>query len=238
MFIKEYQFRYSDLNKHGAVKTSTVLELLQDISFSHASFVGLNTEKMLSVHTVCLLGGWKILFAYSLDPNRPTTVKTGIMSIGKCEATRKYEIWQNAKCCVIATAIWFTLDTSRHMITRVPREYISAFESVSEPDNKLPYGKLTAVENAELCQRATVENRDIDTNNHLNNVKSAELVLDLLPEDFNIAELQVKYSRELTLGEEMAVYKAQTENGWFFEIKNLQGDTCVQVHTQDIPVNL
>lgn len=230
MFIKEYEFRYGDFDKNGNIKISIILELLQDASFAHASFVGLNSQKLFSGSVACLLGGWRIRFDSPIDINENVTVKTGIMSIGRCEASRKYEVWQNNECKIIATAIWFTIDTEKHTISRVPEEFISAFESVSEPDNNFHYGNNKAEKDVELYKKTKVERRDIDTNKHLNNVKSVEIALDILPDNFSISQLQVKYRKEIKVDEVIKIYSKQTEHGCYSEIRNENDEPCVLVH--------
>jgi len=123
MFSKEYEFRYGDLDKNGNIKIGAMMELLQDISFAHASFVGWDWKDLKDESVACLLGGWRVRIKKPLDESC-VTVKTGVMSIRKYEALRKYEIWQNDECKVIATALWFTVDIKLRKIIPVPQSFI------------------------------------------------------------------------------------------------------------------
>ena len=89
MFEKNYELRYSDLDVNEEVKTSAVIDLLQDISINHANSVGLDREKFMSLSIACLLSGWRIRFLKPLDSYETTTVKTGIMKLTKFETYRK-----------------------------------------------------------------------------------------------------------------------------------------------------
>ena len=231
MFIKEYELRYSDIDNCGKIKTSTVLDLLQDISIAHADYVGLDSQKFRSVSVACLLAGWRVRFIKPLDDRKKVTVRTGLMNTTKCEATRKYEIWQNDECKVIATGVWFTVNTEKMKIARVVDELFAVFESVSEEDNHLPCAKLKPEEGAVLLGETCVQRRDLDTNNHMNNVKSVEEVLNFVPDNFEISELQVKYRKELKAGEPIKIYGKQMDNGYYYEIQNENNDFCVLVYT-------
>lgn len=230
MFVKDYELRYSDIDREGNIKKSAVIDLLQDISIMHANRVGLDSKKLKSVSVACLLASWHIKLLNPVDVDAKVTVKTGIMKITKCEAYRKYEMWQEGECKVIATAIWFTVNTEKMRIARVTEELFTAFESVSEEDNNLSCGKLRPKEDVEFIGKTVVEKRDLDTNNHMNNVKSVEVALNRMPEGFDFSELQVKYRKELKEGETIKIYGNIGEDELYYELRNDNDDLCVLIY--------
>lgn len=230
MFVKDYELRYSDIDREGNIKKSAVIDLLQDISIMHANHVGLDAKKLRSLSVACLLSSWSIKFLIPIDVNKKVTVKTGLMQITKCEAYRKYEMWQDDECKVIATAVWFTVNTKKMRITRVTEEFFTAFESVSEEDNNLPCGKLRPKADVEFIGKTAVEKRDLDTNNHMNNVKSVEVALNRMPEGFEFSRLQVKYRKELKEGENIKIYGNIGEDELYYEIRNENSDLCVLIY--------
>ena len=230
MFEKNYELRYSDMDKNGKVKKSAVVDLLQDISIIHANSVGLDGERFATLSVACLLAGWRIKFLGSLVPYETVTVKTGIMKITKCETYRKYEIWQNGECKVVATGLWFTVNTETMRICRDTEQIFSVFECVSEEDNKLPCGKLKPAVDVVFVGETSVEKRDLDTNNHMNNVKSVEVILNRMPEVFEFSELQVKYRKELKFGEKIKIYTKTDENGIYSQIHNENDEACVLIY--------
>lgn len=230
MFEKDYELRYGDTDINGNIKKSSVMELLQDVSISHANHVGLDSKKLKSVSVACLLAGWRIKFINTINREKKVTVKTGIMKITKCEAFRKYEIWQDGECVVIATAIWFTVNTEKMRVARVVEELFTVFESVTEEGNNLPCEKFVQVENTEFAGKTVVEKRDLDTNNHMNNVKSVEVALNYMPENFEFSEIQVKYRKELKEDEVIEIYRKVCDDSVYFEIKNENNQECVLVY--------
>ena len=229
MHTKEYTFRYSDRDISGDIKPITVLDLLQDISVAHTDHVGLCAEKMQSLSLACLLEGWRIQFNEKLCPEKKVTIKTGIMEFKRCESIRKYEIWQDGICKIMATAIWFTVNNDSMKIIRIPELLISAYENINEEDNGLKCAKLRPSGDAEFLCESIVEKRDLDTNNHMNNVKSVETVLNYLPEDFDISELKVRYCKELKKDEHIKFYTKITESEFYCEMKNEADEICVIV---------
>jgi len=228
MFSKEYEFRYGDLDKNGNIKIGAMMELLQDISFAHASFVGWDWKDLKDESVACLLGGWRVRIKKPLDESC-VTVKTGVMSIRKYEALRKYEIWQNDECKVIATALWFTVDIKLRKIIPVPQSFIDAFECIDEEDNGLTYEKLRPNKDLIFLDEFKVSASDIDTNNHLNNVKSVEKMLNLLPDNFEIMEFCIRYRKEIKADECVKIYGSQNDKKCCFEIRNDDGLPCVWI---------
>ena len=157
------------------------------------------------------------------------TIKTGIMEFKRCESIRKYEIWQEGKCKIVATAVWFTVDTDSMKIIRIPEVLSSAYENINEDDNGLKCTKLRPSGDAIFLCESIVSKRDLDTNNHVNNVKSVEMILNYLPDDFDIFELKVKYSRELKKDEHIKFYTKLADNEFYCELKNSSDEVCVIV---------
>ncbi len=230
MFLKKYELRYGDLGENKNVKISTVLELLQDISIAHSGAAGFSLNKLYAQSNAFLLQGWRVKFIEPLSSRSDIEVKTGIMKIRKVEAIRKYEIRQDGQLKIIATAVWFMVDTDKMKIVNIPDNLQDAYESVNEPDNGLSFVKLKPAKDLSLLGDTKVERRDIDTNGHMNNVKSVDAALEFISDKMEIAELQVTYRRELFRGSTVQIYGKTSENDYYAELKNESGETCVLVH--------
>lgn len=229
MFSKRYSFRYCDLDESKNIKISTVMELLEDISISHSGNAGFPIKKLYAHSRAFLLQGWRIRFKEPLISEADAEVKTGILKIRRVEAVRKYEIWQENRLKTEATAVWFMVDTDEMKIVDIPEKLKSAYESVNEPDNSLPFIKIRNIKNLKLLGETKVARRDIDTNGHMNNVKSAEAALEFLPPDMSICELQVTYRKELFRGSPVSIYAYVGRDEYGAELKNDSGESCVLV---------
>lgn len=227
MFNKEYTFRYSDIDCREKIKTSSIIDILQDISILHSGCAGYPRDRLVSMSIAWLLLGWHIKFLSPIDKNTPITVSTGVMSVQKFEAKRKYEIYQNGECKVIATAVWFTVNLDKMKIIRPPEEIYASYESINESDNSLEFTRLRPKKLSDCAGGFTVERRDIDTNKHMNNVRSVETALDFLPENTNIGELWVTYRRSLHLNDSVSVCMERADNRYFIELVNSDNEPCV-----------
>lgn len=231
MFSNKYSFRYGDLDSSGKIKVSTILDLLQDISGLHLTDCGVPPEKLSEMNLAFLLEGWHVRFEKPLDRS-DATVSTGIMRMTDIRTNRKYEIHQNGDCAVRGTAVWYAVDTERMRVARLSDDFFGIFDCISEEDNNLPYISLRPGKDLEFIGERVVEKRDLDTNHHLNNVKSVEIVLDFLPDDFLISELSVKYRKEILKNENIKIFSKQTDDAVAFEVVNEAGDVCIMVEAR------
>lgn len=232
MFSKEYHFKYSDLDSRGCVKLSTVIDLLQDVSILHSAEVGYDLAKMQEISLAMLLRGWRIKLSEPLNHSLPAEFRTGIMKVQRCDVMRKYEILQEGRVKGIATAGWFSFDTDKKTIIRVPEEINSTYDTIDEPDNGFPLARLRPQDDMEFAGEFTVTKRDLDTNNHMNNVKSVEAALDWFPDENDFTELQVVYVKELRKGDRVSVFVKNDSLGFTAELRSEGGSVCVIVRTE------
>ena len=226
MYERKYVFRYGDVNRYGEIKISTILDILQDISTRHSEFIGYGIKRLYSMNLAYLLKGWRIQFIEPLDYESDCKTLTGIMKIRHFETVRKYEIYQEGKLKLIATGNWFAFNTETKKIAVTPDEIKYSYDCITEEDNNLPFIRVREDE-TDLIFEYNVQNRDIDTNGHVNNVKSVELGLECLPEGFLINEMQVMYLRELLPEQTISINSKKDEDGYHIEIKNQLNETCV-----------
>lgn len=225
MFEKEYNFGFSSLDKNYKVNVGAVMNVLQDISFEHAEQVGIDYERLENDSLALLLAGWRVQFHKRL--HRGTAVaKTGIAVVKSCDAVRCYELCQDGETKASATAIWFTVDTKDRKVTRVPDDYAKAFGNFDEENNSLPYGRIMPDKTTEFLEEFRIEPRDIDANNHFNNVKYIEKILNYVPQDCDISELRIKYRRELSVDEVACIFGKKMEKSLYFEIRNENDELC------------
>lgn len=229
MFEKRYEFTYGDLNCDGKIRVSTILDCLQDISGLHSDACGVGTPKLKELSMVWLLEGWRVRFESPFDKDKDAITFTGIMKMTDLRSYRKYEMYQHGERKITASGVWYAVDTEKMRIKRIPEIFMDAFESIDEEDNGLEYVSLRGAKEKTLVGEKDVEKRDLDTNQHLNNVKSVEIALDFIPDGFKIEELSVKYRKEILKGEHIRIYESNTAEGTQLEILNESDDVCVIV---------
>lgn len=227
MYSKDYFIRYGDLDFNGEVKISAILDILQDVSICHSDEMGYTRERLASMSVAWLLSGWKIKILSTLNGKNVITAKTAITTTNKFQATRKYELLQNGECKIIASAEWFMVDTSKMSLTKIPEEISSYYNKIAEEPNKLEITRLRPSKDLKEVEKIKISNRDTDTNKHLNNVKSAEILFDYIPENAKINEIQLTYKKQLHKGDVAKICISSTTDSFVAELKNQNDESCV-----------
>ena len=88
------------------------------------------------------------------------------------------------------------------------------------------YKKLST-QDAEPIYSIRIGNKEIDTNHHLNNQKSAELLMDALPFDYFFSDMEVFYKQSAYLGDELDVCLKEIENGYYVHLQTKDKEICV-----------
>ncbi len=211
LFSKSYEVKYSDLNSDGTLKLSSILEFLQDISIKHAQ-----TKESCCMNTLSskglawLISQWNIrIDAPSYKPER-VEVETGVYSFGMTKSKRQYRIKVNEKVVVSAVAEWFlfNFELGRPVkISQYIEDYFPVVENVVNLDTE-------RIEKKEVFEEESfrVLKKDIDTNVHLNNVRSFEYTCEALDEDFIPEKVTISYKNSAYLGDKTKLYKYEDEN--------------------------
>lgn len=229
MYSRTYLLRYSDLDNKSKVRISTIIDLLQDVSISHSTYVGYGLKRLQDMSLAILLRGWRIKVLDQINHEKEVIATTGISKVQRCEVTRRYSIIQDNEEMVKATASWFFYDSSKGEIIRAPQSVNESFESLDEPDNGMPIKRICREEDMSLVAVCPVQRHNLDTNNHMNNVKSVELALDYMPEKFDASEYNVLYHKELKSDDTINVYIKTYQDKVVIELRNQADEVCVLV---------
>ena len=232
MYSKNYSLRYSDVDFNNKVKLSAILDILQEVSICHSDEMGYTREKLSAMSVAWLLSGWKIKIISQIDLQKPITAKTAITEINNIQITRKYEIVQDDECKIIASAEWFTVDTERLALARIPFEIKEYYEKIVEESNGFNIIRLRPDADVKEIDSIKITNRDLDTNKHLNNVKSAEILLDYLPDGMDVNEFQITYKKQLYKGDNARICTNHTAENFMAELKSEDNEPCVLINVK------
>ena len=226
MFTYEYQMRYRDFKDFESIKPAALLDVIQDVAIKHSQNCGYGLYKLRDMNMAWLLQGINFEIKHLPDPRKPLLLKTAVRDMEGVISDRGTEIWQDGELCARSVAAWFLFDGNRKRPIRIPEDMASAYEMHDFADEFFCFKKPPVLE-AEEIFTVRVGNGQIDTNRHLNNQKSAEILIDALPEDFSFNNMSILYKKAALLGETLSLCRAETANGYFMCLKNESGELCV-----------
>ncbi len=227
MFRYDYNIRYSDYKDFETVKTSAILEVIQEAAILNSASCGFGIDNLRSINRAWLLQGINVRIENPVSTNYPLVANTAVKSLKGVLSERGTIIEQNGKTVVKSIANWCLLDTERMRLARIPREMTDSYEHYDFGDEFFSYVRPEIIEDAPEMYKILVSNKELDTNKHLNNQKGAELLMDAIPFDFDIKDIKLYYPNPAYLGEELSVCVKKTQNGYYVHLKNTDGAVCV-----------
>lgn len=226
MFSFEYIPRYGDYRDYETVKSAVVLDIAQDVAIRASDSCGYGLHSLREMNMAWLLQGVKVHFEKPISIRSPLRVYTAVKNMKGVTSERGCIIEQDGRPVAKTISNWFLCDTNTLRPCRIPGEMAVAYGLHDFADPFFHYEK-PVLRPAEKLWSLRVSPREIDTNRHLNNYKSAEILTDALPMDFFFSDMSVYYKKSAYLGDELELCAAETEKGWYVHLQTLEGEICV-----------
>ncbi len=227
MFTAIYETRYGDYKDTKTIKTSSILDMVQDAAVKHSAARGYSVEVLTGMNLAWLIRGIKARFEVPIETGSSITVNTGIKQMRGLTSKRCCIIEQNGRQVAKTIADWFLFDTKEMRPCKVPDEILDAYEVSEFDDEFFSYKKPLSVE-ARPLYKILVSNKEIDTNRHFNNQKSTELLMDALPFDYSFTDMTVLFKQSAYLGDELELCVSEIQNGYYACLRFSDGAICVE----------
>lgn len=226
MFTHTYYTRYGDYKTFDTIKPSVILDIAQDVAIRHSDTCDYGLERLKGMNMAWLLQGMKLHLNRQIATDKPITAHTAVKNMRGTTSERGTLFEQDGQIVAKTIANWFLFDSERMRPIRIPTEIAEAYGFHDFEDDFFTFKKPELTEATPLYD-IHVANKEIDTNNHLNNQKSAEILMDALPPDFLFTDMTVFYKKAAYLGDTLTLCRADIENGYYVQLINCDGDVCV-----------
>lgn len=227
LWEKEYYLRASDFDKFNHIKPSAVLDLFQDAAGQHAEEIGVGFEEMAKRSYLWVLT--KIRFKVILKPTayQKVIVKTWPLEPNRLSYRREYCIENtDGERLIIGSSEWVVIDSEKRRFLSVPNLYpfTDGFYTELMFDEKM--GKVQNFEAEGTPRIVNAGFSELDVNNHVNNTKYANYVLDAInPSKADELEaFQIDYRKEVLQGTQLSIYHTQQDNTVVAKGQNENGD--------------
>lgn len=201
-----YGIRSYEVDAGGRLAIPSVFNLLQDAASNHALRLGVSVHQLLKKNYTWVLSRMMLkmdAFPAWQDPVRIRTWPSGIQTVF---ALRDFEL-RDSNDRVIGSAVsaWIIIDADQRRPVRPTAfaDQINSVEGLRALDHALH--KLPAVDAADFESRFLVRYHDLDINQHVNNVRYIEWLLESVPDfgckGFTLKELELNYLGEAFKGD-------------------------------------
>ncbi|MBQ4424901.1 MAG: hypothetical protein II882_04085 [Lachnospiraceae bacterium] len=217
-FEEKYTLRVTDCDMHGHIKTSRLLELLQELAGDHVDELGFGRAYTFPRGIAWIVVRQRIEFTRVPRLGETLTLRTwpGRTMHTICP---RYTVIEDSEGREVLKAcfIWVLMDlTTRSMV--MPSKYGVLIDPPPlEAPMKMPRSPELLPENRRFS--FTVPYSYMDINGHMNNTRYLDMAEDAIaaPKDGKeLRELTVEFSMELRLGESMVVLVGEEENRFSF----------------------
>lgn len=231
IYEKEFEVQLKDIDKNNKMRLSSYLNFMQEIGGLHSEEYGYGLNNEPITHKAWIVISWDLNIFKRPCWNEKLLVRSWIGKIDKLYHYRDYEILDSQGITIAkAVAKWVMVDTITKKIQKLDEEHIKQFPIVEIEGFENEIGKINSrvnVDSLNEIYQYKVQKRDVDTNNHMNNIIYLDLVLEGLDDNFvqNISSIQIHYKTECKYNEEIVFM--QGDDGIYVFDKNKE-----KLHTQ------
>ncbi len=203
-----------DVDCTNRLKISSIFNLMQEAASNSADHLGWGYDDMIKEGLFWVLSRTKLSVVNQKRFGEELIIETWPKKIEGLFAVRDFKIFdskQNPVCT--ATTCWLLIDGSTIRPIKTA-ELLKRFV-YRDPDSTIQEipGKIIELDSKELAYEKLMRYTDIDVNQHVNNVRLVEAILDCFSiEQYKgrqIISIQVNYLDELKYGDVLRVYKGK-----------------------------
>lgn len=200
IYSEKFKIRTSDFDTHGNIKPSAVLDLFQEVAGTHAKLLGIGFSDLSKKGLLWVLVKVKYKQLEKISMHQSVVVKTWPLKPSRVTMQREYVIEDldgNVLC--IGTSDWVLMnaETRRFAPTEnlYPLKEFCVDRNFEDKMRKIPdFSELDA-----LSCEISPSFCDIDMNGHVNNIRYADFVINLLnpQQELKIDTFQIDFHREI-----------------------------------------
>ncbi|HHV60128.1 MAG TPA: acyl-ACP thioesterase [Clostridiaceae bacterium] len=226
LYKKKYNISFSDVDFSRRLKLSALFEYFQDIASLAADSLGVGIELLEKKYGVA----WVLMRIYVEIIRTPAweeeiTIETWPQPPERLEFQRDFIVRDsNGNIIIKAISTWIILDTNSRKIKRadfIAEDYPAIVHESGKSERAMDCGlpKLKAPEQPEVAYRKTVGYSDIDSNEHLNNSRYVDFIMDCFDlashKKYEVKSIDVNYINEALPGDTIILLKdvSKAESG-------------------------
>nr|WP_300004304.1 acyl-ACP thioesterase domain-containing protein [Tissierella sp.] len=209
-FEKKFTIPYYDCDMSAKVRPMSALKYLGEASSLHSDKLGMGADASIANNYAWILNRWRVSLDSYPKAQDKIIVETWPSRFFKFYANREFAIYDSDKMKIgKASSLWVLLDTKRGRPIRITDEIYDETNIVDEAS----FDEFSEIsENTQMMQELQfrVRKTDIDYNNHVNNVKYLDWMLEVIPKEIEkeyiLKEFEILYKKEVKY-EDMIVSK-------------------------------
>ena len=233
-----FHVRVSEVDPAGRLSAASLARYLQETADSHCRPDGLSVSGLLAEGRMWVLT--RLAMRISAWPRllEAVTVETwGSHRLGGARAYRDFRVFDASGDTIAeASSVWLMLDARTRRPVRLPESVLRFQHPERETPEPVDAEGLAEPERPSAEVRLPVLWRDLDTNEHANNVCYIEWALEAVPLEVRrqatLAALDIQFVGEALLGQEIVSAVERREFGFRHSLRTGDGRLAAVLRTE------
>lgn len=222
----EYEIKYQEVDDRKRLRLFNLENYLLEVAGTVADQLGFGIQKLHPMGLTWILTRLSVEMYELPGPCDKVRFETWIESNAHMLSTRDFRIYSADRLIGICKSVWAVLDMEK-------REIVNCFDMpvfegcVDGEVIEMPRVRMTTIPEPTGTVAHKVVYSDLDYNRHCNSCRYLQAMLDAYLPDYyeKHVRLDISYSKEVTLGDELQTLYLVCNDGVQYQQKNLLGET-------------
>ena len=228
IWTENYEIHSYEMDIKGTASLPMVCKYMQESAYHHAENLGFGFSHLMEKDLFWVLANQKIKMESYPHWGEKITIHTWPSGKGRLAYFRDFKILDsNSKLIGIATTTWYVIDLAK----RRPRKLEDYFD-FNPVEGEFVFqdrpDRLKFVEYIKTFKTFETGYYDLDINDHVNNVRYIQWVLECFSLDFHkshqLTEIEINYMAEAVYGDSISASIKETNNKDFWHCLLRTGD--------------
>ena len=222
----EYEIKYQEVDGNKKLRLFNLENYLLEVAGTVADQLGFGIAQLHPKGLTWILTRLS-LEMYELPTHcEKVRFETWIESNAHMLSTRNFRIYSGDKMIGQCKSVWAVLDLQKREIVNIFDDPIFA-DSVDGDVIEMARVRMTTLPEPTGCMPHKIVYSDIDYNGHCNSCRYLQAMMDAYLPDYygKKIRLDINYSKEVMLGDELQTYYLVSADGVQYQQKNQNGET-------------
>ncbi|WP_422358617.1 acyl-[acyl-carrier-protein] thioesterase [Reichenbachiella sp.] len=230
IYYHHLQVSSKDCTKHKSIKLPNLLDHMQEAAWFNATKLGFSTIDLMENNITWVMNRMRLEITRLPNHKEKIKVETWPAGMDKYFTKRDFRVWsEEGELLVEATSNWLVMDINERKLITIP-DYIKEANFVVDRNNVHPITDKVkySTELTERTKDIQVSWFDIDINDHVNNIKYYQWVLDSLGGEYlnshSLKKIDITFKHEGKYGDAFASksYFDEEQKAWLHSLDHLE----------------